>query len=126
MASWLRSSAANRIAKTSLSVSSRADTVVFVSLNITLVRTTAPASRQIRAKVLSGATARERNLPGPGASSPVAAQLVETRPALAMGLCDLQWQSQTLEHKSSEHPRLQRELRSSGAPHKSALAPGPE
>ena len=52
----LRASVANRMR------SSRADTVMFMSLNITLVCTTVPASRQI-GQILSGATTRERNLP---------------------------------------------------------------
>ena len=55
-ASWAPWFSGKPDAKTSTFRSSRADTMMLMSLNITLVRTTAPASRQIRAKVLSGAT----------------------------------------------------------------------
>ena len=59
-APWNRGSP---LARTSMARSSAAGTATFMSRSLVLHRTNAPASRQMRATVLSGPTARVRNLP---------------------------------------------------------------
>ena len=58
-APWNRGSP---LARTSMALSSAAGTATFMSRSLVLHRTNAPASRQMRARVLSGPTARVRIL----------------------------------------------------------------
>ena len=79
-------------ARTSTSRSSLAATVTFISLSLTLHRTTAPASRQMRARVLSGATAQERKRPDRRHVARCLPKLSTKPPHSQRTFCNVEWE----------------------------------
>ena len=101
-----------------------AGTATFMSRRWTLHRTVAPAS-------LSGQSAFRANCsgpqpPGPGASCSMATLHVQNCTTLAMGLHDLQWQTQPFKNQRAEVFRATLNSRPVGAPCNTALVQGPE
>ena len=87
-----------------------------MSRSLTLERTVAPASLQIHASVLSGATARVRNRPECGQAAlwrPLVS--IDEGATLADSVCHGKWQPQPFQDQSAEEFWLNCELWSCGA-----------